>query len=118
MSMEPSWRSGWTTALLGRVKIVSSPEPRSVHAATGIVGGSYMQRFGQAKAELLRRAASEGSLPPDAQADVERFLGTDPSALSGFLADYYRDLEFPDLAERSPDNLVGAAVAHLRAAVD
>ena len=95
---------------------MSSPELRPGAAVGGVAEGSYMQRFAVAKAELLRRAAAAGAPAAAASTAARTAVGPDQAALAGFLADYYRDLQFPDLAERPPADLAGAALAHLELA--
>src|SRR6478735_9064755 len=134
MSMRTSWRSRAPGVCLGRVESgaaipsarprtrrrygVSSPDGTSAEAAQSMPYGSYMQRYAEAKAELLRRAAAAGAERAASNGSVSMFVGHEASAHAGLLADYYRDIDFPDLAERAPGDLAGAALAHLELATN
>ncbi|MYE01811.1 MAG: NAD-glutamate dehydrogenase [Alphaproteobacteria bacterium] len=116
-------KHGGNTYIGGSRRTAGPPAARS---ATGISGDSPRQRSGACAACRPGRRERMSPMAPDTQQTElfeeiaavarERMGGRDLEAALAFIALYYAGASPEDLTERLPDDLYGAAVAHLNLA--
>jgi glutamate dehydrogenase len=78
-----------------------------------VVSGASIQRDAEAKAQLLREAAVQAEALAASIDRYGRAVRPLDGDLAGFLADYYRDLEYQEIADLGADAIAAAALGHL-----